>query len=164
MIEIASKKQFEECYKNYKFSSNEEECQYKLYKEIFDNPKVDALLVYYIENSKYIGECVLVFKDKRKELEFLCEYDLVNIPKVCMMKNLCIYEEENRGKGYFTKFLKEIENLVKEKQFNSIIISVSTNNTHAIDVYKHLGFIEMDKKKYKDTGDMIVMKKELEGK
>lgn len=64
--------------------------------------------------------------------------------------------KEYRGKGVSSKTFEFIENLAKEKQLKSVWLTVNKNNNHAIDVYKHKGFVII-RKQVADIGNGFVM-------
>ena len=73
--------------------------------------------------------------------------------------------KEYRGKGVSSKAFEFIESLAKEKNLKSVWLTVNRNNNHAIDVYKHKGFI-ITRTQVADIGNGFVMddyifKKEL---
>ena len=86
MLKIVSKNELIDFYKKYPPNNNFEKRRADLYLDMYDNPLVDALYIYYMENNEYIGECVLVFKDERKTYEFEYEKDLVNKKDTCLIK------------------------------------------------------------------------------
>lgn len=64
--------------------------------------------------------------------------------------------KEYRGKNIATKSFEFIENLAKEKGLKSIFLTVNRFNNHAINVYKHKGFINV-KSQVSDIGNGFVM-------
>ena len=64
--------------------------------------------------------------------------------------------KEYRGKGISSKTFEFIENLAKEKNLKSVWLTVNKNNNHAIDVYKHKGFVII-RKQVADIGNGFVM-------
>ena len=64
--------------------------------------------------------------------------------------------KEYRGKGISSKTFEFIENLAKEKNLKSIWLTVNKNNNHAIEVYKHKGFVII-RKQVADIGNGFVM-------
>lgn len=64
--------------------------------------------------------------------------------------------KEYRGKKIATKSFEFIENLAKEKGLKSIFLTVNRFNNHAINVYKHKGFINV-KSQVSDIGNGFVM-------
>ena len=140
MLKIVSKQEYIDFCKKHPPMQEWEKRRFKLYYDMFDNPLVDANYVYFLDNqSNYLGECVLCFKDKREETEFEYEKLLRNRQNCCLLKNLWI-EEGHRGKGLFSVMLKQIEQLVLKHNCNKIVLSVDKQNVHAREVYEHLGF------------------------
>lgn len=161
MIKIVSKNELIDFYKKYPANSSFEKRRKEFYIDMYDNPLVDALYLYYMDGDEYIGECVLVFRDNRKTFEFEYERDLINKLDSCLIKNLWI-REDKRGMGYFTKFLNEIKILAKNKRCKYLKFSVSKENTHALEVYKHLNAYTIGKEHfYNDVGQMIFMQIDL---
>jgi len=162
MIKIVSKNELIDFYKKYPTDNSFEKRRQELYLDMYDNPLVDALYIYYMDEDEYIGECVLIFRDERKICEFEYEKDLVNKKDACLIKNLWI-RDDKRGVGYFTKFLNEIKILAKKKNCRFLNSSVSKDNIHAIDVYKHFNAYEFDKEHfYDDVGKMLFMQINLQ--
>lgn len=64
--------------------------------------------------------------------------------------------KEYRGKGFSSKTFEFIENLAKEKNLKSVWLTVNKNNNHAIEVYKHKGFVVI-RKQVTDIGNGFVM-------
>ena len=64
--------------------------------------------------------------------------------------------KEFRGKQVASKTFKFIENLAKSKKLKSVWLTVNKNNSHAIDVYKHSGFVVI-RKQVADIGNGFVM-------
>lgn len=64
--------------------------------------------------------------------------------------------KEYRGKSISSKTFEFIESLAKERKLKSVWLTVNRNNNHAIDVYKHKGFI-VTKKQVADIGNGFVM-------
>ena len=64
--------------------------------------------------------------------------------------------KEYRGKGISSKTFEFIENLAKEKNLKSVWLTVNKNNNHAIEVYKHKGFVII-RKQVADIGNGFVM-------
>lgn len=64
--------------------------------------------------------------------------------------------KEYRGKGVSSKTFEFIENLAKEKKLKSVWLTVNKNNNHAIEVYKHKGFVVI-RKQVADIGNGFVM-------
>jgi ribosomal protein S18 acetylase RimI-like enzyme len=64
--------------------------------------------------------------------------------------------KEYRGKGVSSKTFEFIENLAKEKNLKSVWLTVNKNNNHAIEVYKHKGFVVI-RKQVADIGNGFVM-------
>lgn len=161
MIKIVSKNELVDFYKKCPANESFEKRRREFYLDMYDNPLVDALFIYYMNEDEYIGECVLVFKDERKTFEFEYEKDLVNKMDACLIKNLWI-RDDRRGMGYFTKFLNEIKTLAKEKKCKYLNFSVSKDNTHALEVYKHLNAYEIGQERsYSDTGKIVFMQIKL---
>lgn len=134
----------------------------KFYLDMFNNPLVDAKLLHFYNNQgKFIGECVLVFKDERTENEFLYEKHILNRFNACLIKNLFI-EKQFQNQGYFTDFLKNIEQLCLKNNIKNLLLAVQTKNQHALDVYTHLGFSPTGERfTYSDIGEAIFMQKIL---
>ena len=157
MIKIVSYNELLKEFESYPPTSQFEKKRYSLTLDMFNNPLVDALYLNYYEDDCFIGECVLVFFDRRDDFEFEYEKDILNRNKTCLLKNLWIMEK-HRGKGMFTKFFSEIKTLVKQKGYDKIIFAVADNNAHAIEVYKHLNCKETGEKYfYNDVGNMTFM-------
>ena len=64
--------------------------------------------------------------------------------------------KEYRGKQIATKAFNFIETLAKERNLKSVWLTVNRNNNHAIDVYKHRGFI-VTRTQVADIGNGFVM-------
>ena len=64
--------------------------------------------------------------------------------------------KEYRGKGISSKTFEFIENLAKGKRLKSVWLTVNKNNNHAIEVYKHRGFVVI-RKQVADIGNGFVM-------
>ncbi|MBO7610602.1 MAG: GNAT family N-acetyltransferase [Elusimicrobia bacterium] len=64
--------------------------------------------------------------------------------------------KEYRGKSVSSKAFEFIENLAKEKKLKSVWLTVNKNNNHAIEVYKHRGFVVI-RKQVADIGNGFVM-------
>ena len=64
--------------------------------------------------------------------------------------------KEYRGKGFSSKTFEFIENLAKKKKLKSVWLTVNKNNNHAIEVYKHKGFVVI-RKQVADIGNGFVM-------
>ena len=64
--------------------------------------------------------------------------------------------EDYRGKQVASKTFEFIENLARQKHLKSIWLTVNRNNNHAIDVYKHKGFI-ITRTQVTDIGNGFVM-------
>ena len=64
--------------------------------------------------------------------------------------------KEYRGKQVASKAFEFIENLAKEKKLKSVWLTVNKNNNHAIEVYKHKGFVVI-RKQVADIGNGFVM-------
>jgi len=64
--------------------------------------------------------------------------------------------KEYRGKQIASKTFDFIENLAKQKKLKSIWLTVNRNNNHAIEVYKHKGFI-VARTQVADIGNGFVM-------
>jgi ribosomal protein S18 acetylase RimI-like enzyme len=63
---------------------------------------------------------------------------------------------EYRGKKIATKVFEFIETLARNKKLKSVWLTVNRNNTHAIEVYKHKGFV-VTRKQIADIGNGFVM-------
>lgn len=63
---------------------------------------------------------------------------------------------EYRGKKIATKAFEFIETLARNKKLKSVWLTVNRNNTHAIEVYKHKGFV-VTRKQIADIGNGFVM-------
>jgi ribosomal protein S18 acetylase RimI-like enzyme len=57
---------------------------------------------------------------------------------------LLIVDEQHRNQGVGKQLLKRISDFFDEAGCSSVRLKVSSNNTHAIEVYKSLGFAERD--------------------
>lgn len=162
MIKFVSKNELIDYYKQCPQNNDFEKRRADLYLNMYDNPLVDALYLYYMDKDEYIGECILIFKDNRKTFEFEYENDLVNKPYTCLLKNLYI-RDDKCGMGYFTKFLNEIKIIAKNKKCKYLTFSVSKDNTHALKVYKHLNAYQVGKEHfYNDIGQTIFMQIDIE--
>lgn len=64
--------------------------------------------------------------------------------------------KEYRGKSISSKTFEFIENLAKEKNLKSVWLTVNKNNNHAIEVYKHRGFV-LIRKQVADIGNGFIM-------
>lgn len=64
--------------------------------------------------------------------------------------------KEYRGKRIASKVFDFIENLAKNKKLKSVWLTVNRNNTHAMDVYKHKGFV-VTREQVADIGNGFVM-------
>ncbi len=64
--------------------------------------------------------------------------------------------KEYRGKKIASKVFEFIENSAKEKNLKSVWLTVNRNNNHAIEVYKHKGYI-ITATKIADIGNGFVM-------
>ena len=64
--------------------------------------------------------------------------------------------KEYRGKQIASKSFEFIENLAKEKNLKAVWLTVNRNNNHAIEVYKHKGFVTT-RKQVADIGNGFVM-------
>ena len=64
--------------------------------------------------------------------------------------------KEYRGKLVASRTFEFIENLAKEKGLKSVWLTVNRNNKHAIDVYKHKGFV-VTRTQAADIGNGFVM-------
>ncbi|MCR4663605.1 MAG: GNAT family N-acetyltransferase, partial [Endomicrobiaceae bacterium] len=64
--------------------------------------------------------------------------------------------KEYRGKQIASKTFEFIENMVKERNLKSVWLTVNRNNNHAIDVYKHRGFV-VTRTQVADIGNGFVM-------
>ena len=64
--------------------------------------------------------------------------------------------KEYRGKQIASKTFDFIEKLAKERNLKSVWLTVNRNNNHAIDVYKHKGFI-VTRTQVADIGNGFVM-------
>ena len=64
--------------------------------------------------------------------------------------------KEYRGKQVASKAFDFIENLAKNKNLKSVWLTVNRNNNHAIEVYKHKGFI-VTRTQVADIGNGFVM-------
>ncbi len=64
--------------------------------------------------------------------------------------------KEYRGKKVATKAFEFIETLARNKKLKSVWLTVNRNNTHAMDVYKHKGFV-VTRKQVTDIGNGFVM-------
>lgn len=64
--------------------------------------------------------------------------------------------KEYRGKGISSKAFEFIENSAREKDLKSVWLTVNKNNNHAIEVYKHRGFVVI-RKQVADIGNGFVM-------
>ena len=64
--------------------------------------------------------------------------------------------KEYRGKQIASKAFDFIENLAKNKNLKSVWLTVNRNNNHAIEVYKHKGFV-LTKTQVADIGNGFVM-------
>ena len=161
MIKIVSKKNLMQFYKRNIPDNVFEKRRAEFYLNMFDNPLVDALYIYFMDKDEYIGECVLVFRDEREIYEFEYEKDILGNNDSCLIKNLWI-RNNMRGKGYFTKFLNEIKTLAYKKGCRCLVFSVAKNNTHAIDIYSHLkAYRFCEEREYSDVGQMLFMKIDL---
>ena len=64
--------------------------------------------------------------------------------------------KEYRGKQVASKAFEFIESLARKKNLKSVWLTVNRNNNHAIDVYKHKGFV-VTKTQVADIGNGFVM-------
>lgn len=64
--------------------------------------------------------------------------------------------KEYRGKQVASKTFEFIENLAKNKNLKSVWLTVNRNNSHAIEVYKHKGFV-VTRTQVADIGNGFVM-------
>ncbi len=51
-----------------------------------------------------------------------------------------VSEEDYRGKGYFSKLHRFIENDMKSKGYKKMVVGVEASNERNIAIYKHLGY------------------------
>ena len=70
---------------------------------------------------------------------------------------------QRRNQGFATSLLKFLESKCNEKGFTEITLEVRVDNKKAIEIYRKLGFVEVEKKKcfYEDGADALVMEKRL---
>ena len=61
-----------------------------------------------------------------------------------------------RGKQVASRTFEFIENLAKQKNLKSVWLTVNRNNNHAIEVYKHKGFV-ITRTQVADIGNGFVM-------
>ena len=64
--------------------------------------------------------------------------------------------KEYRGRLVASKTFEFIENFAKEKKLKSVWLTVNRNNSHAIEVYKHKGFV-ITRTQVADIGNGFVM-------
>ncbi len=64
--------------------------------------------------------------------------------------------KEYRGNQIASKTFEFIENLAKEKKLKAVWLTVNKNNNHAIEVYKHSGFVVI-REQVADIGNGFVM-------
>ena len=64
--------------------------------------------------------------------------------------------KEYRGMGVSSRTFEFIESLAKEKHLKSVWLTVNKNNKHAIEVYKHKGFV-VTRTQVADIGNGFVM-------
>ena len=64
--------------------------------------------------------------------------------------------KEYRGKQIASKTFEFVESLAKQKKLKSVWLTVNRNNKHAIDVYKHRGFV-VTRTQVADIGNGFVM-------
>ena len=64
--------------------------------------------------------------------------------------------KEYRGKHVASKTFEFIESLAKSKNLKSVWLTVNRNNSHAIEVYKHNGFV-ITRTQVADIGNGFVM-------
>lgn len=64
--------------------------------------------------------------------------------------------KEYRGKQVSSKTFEFIESFAKERKLKSVWLTVNRNNSHAIEVYKHKGFV-ITRTQVADIGNGFVM-------
>ena len=71
--------------------------------------------------------------------------------------------EEYRGKGYAKELMKACENELKKNQIDSILLTVDPKNEIGINLYKKLGYlnIELLKDEYGEGVDRFLFEKKL---
>ncbi len=128
----------------------------EILEENFDNPWSEKLLKnkipFLIQKLFLIDGKIIGFA------EFKIIEDEADLQMIVLKKE---YQGKGYGKLFLSKFLKEL----KEKGIEYVYLEVSEKNKNAFNLYKKLGFKEMEKREkyYKNGDDALVMRLRLHG-
>ncbi len=128
----------------------------EILEENFNNPWSDKL---FRSKIPFLMQKILLIDEK---IAGFAEFKIVEDEADLQM---IVLKKEYQKKGYGKLFLSKLINELKEKGIEYIYLEVSEKNESAFNLYKKLGFKELDiREKYYRNGDnAILMKLKLHG-